>query len=162
MTKQDIRTALENSRAAILDAIDGLSPDQLLRPKAVGDWSVRDVLQHLSLWEAELVRLLAHVDQGRKAVGQSFVPNPDFDALNARWHAETKDRPLERVLEDFYGVRRQTLRWIDEFSEDDLTRIRRETWLRSQPLARWIAEYTYEHEAEHMQAIRAWRQVAGV
>ena len=109
-----------------------------------------------------LRRLLVHVDQGRRAVGQSFVANPDFDSLNARWHAETKDRPLDRVLEDFHGVRRQTLRWVDEFSDEDLTRIRREAWLHNQSVARWIAEYSYEHEAEHTQAIRAWRQTAGV
>jgi uncharacterized protein (TIGR03083 family) len=157
MTKQEIRSALEASRTSLLDAIDGLTPDQLLLPSAVGEWSVRDILQHLSLWEAELVRLLVHVDQGRKAVGQSFVPNPDFDSLNARWHAETKDRPLERVLEDFHGVRRQTLRWVDEYSDEDLMRIRREGWLHNQSLARWIAEYSYEHEAEHTLAIRAWR-----
>jgi hypothetical protein len=158
VTKQELRASLEESRAALLDAIDGLTPEQLLQPRAVGEWSVRDILQHLSLWEAELVRLLMHVDQGRRAVGQSFVPNPDFDSLNARWHAETKDRPLDRVLEDFHGVRRQTRRWIDEFSDEDLERLRRESWLHNQSLARWIAEYSYEHEQEHTQAIRAWRK----
>jgi hypothetical protein len=158
MSQQEIHSALEKSRATLLDTIDGLAPEQLLQPKAVGEWSVRDILQHLSLWEAELVRLLMHVDQGRRAVGQSFVPTPDFDSLNARWHAETKDRPLERVLEDFHGVRRQTRRWVDEFSDEDLTRIRRDTWLHNQSLARWIAEYSYDHEAEHTGAIRAWRE----
>src|SRR3989337_29614 len=162
MTKQEIRSALEASRAALLDAIDGLTAAQLQLPKAVGEWSLRDILQHLSLWEAELVRLLVRVDPGRRAVGQSFAPNPDFDSLNATWHAETKDRPLDRVLEDFHGVRRQTLRWVDELSNEDLTRIRREAWLHNQSGARWIAEYSYEHEAEHTQAIRAWRQTAGV
>lgn len=162
MTKQELRSALETTRAALLDAIEGLTPEQLLLPKAVGEWSVRDILQHLSLWEAELVRLMVHLDQGRKPVGQSFVPNPDFDSLNARWHAETKDRPLERVLEDFHGVRRQTLRWVAEFSDDDLTRRRPETWLHGNPLSRWIAEYSFEHEAEHTDAIRAWRSATGV
>jgi len=47
---------------------------------------------------------------------------------------------------------------VDELADEDLTRIRREAWLHKQPLARWIAEYSYEHEAEHTQAIRAWRE----
>src|SRR3989337_483942 len=162
MSKQEIRSALEASRAALLDALAGLTPEHLRQPRAVGEWSLRDVLQHLSLGEAGLGRLLLHVDRGRQAVGGSFVPNPDFDAINARWHAETKDRRLDRVLEDFHGVRRQTLRWVDEFSDEDLTRIRREKWLHNQSVARWIAEYSYAHEAAHTQAIRAWRQTAGV
>ncbi|MBM2843166.1 MAG: hypothetical protein HW404_1003, partial [Anaerolineales bacterium] len=36
MTKQEIRSALEASRGALLDAIDGLTPEQLQHPKAVG------------------------------------------------------------------------------------------------------------------------------
>jgi hypothetical protein len=162
MTKQELRSALETTRAALLDAIEGLTPEQLVLPKAVGEWSARDILQHLSLWEAELVRLIARLDQRAKIVGPSFVPNPDFDALNTRWHAETKDRPLERVLEDFHGVRRQTLRWVAESSDDDLTRLRPEAALRGQPLWRWIADYSFEHEAEHTDAIRAWRSATGV
>ncbi|HMK08270.1 MAG TPA: ClbS/DfsB family four-helix bundle protein [Anaerolineales bacterium] len=161
MTKSEILSALDASRAALLDVIDGLPPERLLAPNAVGEWSVRDILQHLSLWEAELVRLLVHVDQRRKPVGAGLGASPDFDSLNARWHAETKDRPLENVLADFHGVRRQTRRWVEEFSEDELTRVRPEPWLQRRPLAVWIAEYSYEHEAEHIQAIRAWRQAAG-
>jgi uncharacterized protein (TIGR03083 family) len=157
MTKQEILASLEASRAALLDAIDGLTPDELLAPKAVGEWSVRDVLQHISLWEAELIRLMLHLERGRKPVGDGFVPNPDFDSINARWHEQTKERPLERVLEDLHAVRRQTLRWVSELSDDDLTRVRPEAWLHRQPLSGWIAEYSHEHEAEHTQAIRAWR-----
>jgi uncharacterized damage-inducible protein DinB len=155
--KQNILTELQASRAALLDAIDGLAPAQLLEPRTLGAWSVRDLLQHLSLWEAELVRLLVHLDQGRNPVGQSFVPHPDFDALNARWLAETKDRPLDRVMEDFHGVRRQVVRWVSELSGDDLTRARPETVLRGEPLSSWIAEYSFKHELEHTAQIRAWR-----
>jgi hypothetical protein len=162
MTKEEVLSALNSSRLALLDAIDGLSPEQLLQPNAVGEWSVRDILQHVSLWEAELVRLMMHVDQRRRPSGPGFASHPDFDAINARWHAETKDRPLERVLEDFHGVRRQTLRWVREFSAHDLTRKRPEPWLRGFPLARWIAVYSHEHEQEHAQAIRAWRKEAGI
>jgi uncharacterized damage-inducible protein DinB len=158
MTKVEILAALEASRRGLLDAIDGLSPEQLLQPNSVGTWSVRDILQHLSSWEAELVRLMMHVDQRRRPSGPGFTSHPDFDAINARWHAETKDRPLERVLEDLHAVRRQTLRWVREFSAHDLTRKRPEPWLRGLPLDRWIADYSHEHEAEHTQAIRAWRQ----
>lgn len=158
MNKQQIVDELHATRASLLDAVEGLTPEQLLEPGAVGEWSVRDVLQHLSYWEAELVRLFVHLDQGRRPTGGSFVPHPDFDALNARWHAETKDRPLDRVLEDLHAVRRQTLRWISESSEEDLTRKRPEPFLRGLPLGKWIADYTFEHETEHTAGLRTFRQ----
>ena len=151
---------MEESRAALLDAIDGLSPELLVMYGVVEDWSVRDVLQHLSMWEAELVRLLAHLEQGRRPTGEALVASPNFDSLNARWHAETKDRPFGRVLEDFHAVRRQTARWIQMLADDDLTRHRPETWLHGNPLWRWIAEYSFDHEREHTDQIRTWRASA--
>ncbi len=126
----------------------------------MGDWSVRDVLQHISLWEAELVRLLLHIQRGRRPSGERFSGPIDVEALNARWHEETRHRPLDSVLDDFHGVRRQTLRWLDDLSDDDLTRVRPEKWLGGRPLWRWIAEETYEHDQEHAGQIRAWRTAA--
>jgi uncharacterized protein (TIGR03083 family) len=161
MTRQEILDELAATRARLLDAIDGLEPEQLLAPATLGQWSIRDVLQHLTLWEAELVRLFAHLDRGNRPTGGSFVPNPDFDTLNARWHAETKDRPLDRVLDDLHGVRRQTVRWISEMNDDDLNRKRGEVWLRGEPLATWIADYSFEHEKEHTAQIWEYRKGIG-
>lgn len=158
MTQAEILAALETSRAAPLAAIEGLSPEQLLAPKTIGEWSVRDVLQHLSLWEAELVRMFVALEKGRRPTGEGFVAHPDYDAINARWHAATKDRPLDRVLDDWHAVRRQVLRWVQGFSDDDLSRPRTEAWMRGRPLWRWIAGYTFRHEQEHTEPIRAWRR----
>jgi hypothetical protein len=162
MNKQEILAELEAARASLVDAIDGLTPEQLLQHGVVEAWSVRDLLQHVSLWEAELVRLLAHLDQGRRPTGEALAPHPNFAKLNARWHAETKDRPLEDVLADFHGVRRQTVRWIQKLSDDDLTRVRPEKWLHGNPLWRWVADYSFEHEREHTDQIRAWRRSENV
>ena len=158
MTKDEVLAALDDSRSRLLGAVDGLTPEQLLQHGVVEAWSARDLLQHISLWEAELVRLLAHLDQGRRPTGEALSRRPDFAKLNARWHTETKDRPLERVLEDLHGVRRQTLRWVEKLSDDDLTRPRPERWLHDNPVWRWIAEYSFEHEREHTDQIRAWRR----
>jgi uncharacterized protein (TIGR03083 family) len=158
MNRSEIVSALESARRELLEAIDGLTPEQMARPGAVGEWSVRDVLQHISLWEAELVRLLLHVKKGRRPGGERYSGEIDVDALNARWHEETRHRPLERVLDDFHAVRRQTLRWLDEFSDDELTRPRKAEWLRGEPLWRWIADDSFEHDQEHAAQIRAWRE----
>jgi uncharacterized damage-inducible protein DinB len=158
MTKQELLSAMASARAELLEAIAGLSDEQLLEPGVAGPWSVRDVLQHISLWEAELVRLLAHVEQGRKPIGERWSGNLDLDALNAKWHAETADRPLDRVQDDFHAVRRQTLRRLETLSDGDLERVRPQAWLRKRPLWQWIAEETFEHDAEHAAEIRAWRR----
>ncbi len=158
MTKQELLDSMDHSRHDLLAAIAGMSDEEMLEPGAVGEWSVRDVLQHISLWEAELVKLLVHVQQRRRPSGDRFAAKIDIDALNARWHAETKDRPLEAVRADFSAVRQQTQRRLNEASEADLANARLVPWLKGRPLWQWVFEDTAEHEQEHAAEIRAWRE----
>jgi len=58
MTKDEILDALEDERENLIDAIEGLSDLDLLEAGVVEDWSIKDILAHLSAWEAELVKLL--------------------------------------------------------------------------------------------------------
>lgn len=142
-------------------AIDGLTDESMLAPGVVGEWSVRDLLVHLTLWEAGLVTLLFYVKEGHK-------PPPDEDAAetmdqrNARWHAENKDRPLDRARTDFAAVRKQTLRRVRALTKAEFERAEKLAWLEGAPLSQWIASDTFEHETEHIQQIRAWRSRQGV
>jgi hypothetical protein len=121
----------------------------------VGDWSVRDVLQHLSIWEAETIQLIRHFRQGRVPTSERF--RRDTDELNAKWHAASRDRPLERVVADFHAVRVQTGRQIDGLTDEDVRRAPTFPWMKGKALGEWIAGDTYLHEQEHTAQILAWR-----
>ena len=152
---------MEAARGELQKVIDGLSDEELLAPGVVGGWSVRDVLQHISLWEAELVKLLVHLPQGRKPPGERYSGEVDIDKLNAKWHAETRDRPLEHVLTDFQAVRKQTVRRVEALADADLEVVKPHSWLRGRPVWVWIADETWEHDREHAEQIRAWREARG-
>lgn len=159
MTRAELRAELEQSRASLEKLIENLSEAELLQPGAVGEWSVRDVLQHLSIWEAETIQLILGFRRGRRPPSERFTG--EVDALNAKWHAATRDRPLDRVLADFHAVRKQTLRQIEDLTEDELSRPKPFPWMMGRPLAEWIAEDTYLHEQEHAEQIRRWREGLG-
>jgi hypothetical protein len=161
MKKTEIIERLKNSRQAFLEAIEGLTDETMLIPGVVGEWSVRDLLVHLTLWEANLVTLLYYVKEGRKPP-QGDIAAEDMDQKNARWHAENKDRPLDRARGDFAAVREQTLRRVRALTQADFERADKLAWLEGAPLAQWIASDTFEHEAEHLQQIREWRSRRGV
>lgn len=156
MTKSEILTALNEGRERFLEAIEDLTPDQMKETGVVGEWSVKDILVHLTRWEAELVKLLWQSSQGQKPTSAQFSSS-SVDDLNARWYRESRSRPLELILEDFHGVRTQTVRRVEEFSDDELTDPKRYPWLNNTPLWEWIAGDSFEHEAEHGAQIRAWR-----
>ena len=133
MTKDEIVKALEDTRKEFLAAIEGLSDQQLQEPGVNGDWSVKDLLYHISLWEAELVTLLWQATAGQTPTTVHFT-QAHFDETNALWYAQGMSRPLEAIREDFNGVRRQTIRRLNDFSEKDLNEPQRYPWQRQFPL----------------------------
>jgi hypothetical protein len=156
MTKDELIEALEDEREKMLDAIDGLSDEELQRPGANGEWSVKDILIHLSAWEAEMVKLLWQAKQGQKPTSAHFN-TPDVDARNQEWFEAYRGRELDRVLADFAALRQQTVRRVEAFSEADLNDVQHFSWLGGRPLWEWVAGDSFEHEAEHAAQIREWR-----
>lgn len=159
MRKQDILDQIRKARAKLLAAIDGLSPDQMLRPGAVGLWSVKDVLAHLAAWQSELVTSLAKLDP--KQIPH-IVKIEDIDEWNAEQYRANAPRPLEVVLEDFHGVHKHLLKAVEELDEKTLTDVRKFRWMEGEPLSYLIAENAFWHEEEHAEDIRRWRAATGL
>ena len=61
------------------------------------------------------------------------------------------------MWKDFLAVREQTLRRVREISESELIDRQHYEWLKGRALWEWIAEESYEHEAEHAANIRNWK-----
>jgi hypothetical protein len=161
MDKNQLLEALENGREQFLDLIEGLSEEELQQPDVVGDWSIKDILAHLSRWEGELVKLLWQARNGQRPTTMQLrelnpVSQESVDESNARWYAESRERPLELILADFHAVRNQTERRVEAFSEHDLSDPGRFAWLGGRPLWEWIKGDSFGHEAEHAAQIRAW------
>lgn len=163
MNKSELLSMLRESRQKFLQSIEGLSDELMDEPGVNGDWSIKDLLAHLTRWEAELVRLLWQTRQGVKPSGPAVsATSQEVDELNARWYQEDRARLLSQVLKDFHSVRTQTIRRVEAFSEEELTDPQRYHWLGGTPLWKWIAIESYEHEAEHLPQIDAWRKEKGI
>ena len=157
MKKETIISKLTTSRKEILDLLDMLSPQEMEIPGVVGQWSLKDLLIHLTRWEAELIKLLWQAKGGSQPTTVHFIRD-NADEINARWFEESRSRPFEMVWKDFLAVREQTLRRTKDFSESDLNDVQRYKWLDGRALWEWIAEDSFKHEAEHAEHIRAWKE----
>lgn len=156
MDKETIITELIRSRKEILDLLDGISQDEMETPGVIEQSSLKDLLVHLTRWEAESIKLLWQAKGGNQPTTVHFIPG-SADAINERWYQESKSRPMEVVWKDFLAVREQTLRRIKEFSERELNDRQYYKWLKGRALWEWIAEDSYIHEAEHANSIRDWK-----
>lgn len=156
MDKTELLENLEDERAEVVEMLEDLSDEHLLEKGVSGDWSIKDILIHLTHWEGQLITLLFQARQGVDKPSTAHFGKEKEDELNQRWYEAGKDRELERAWQDWIGVRKQTIRRVGEFSEQDLNDPKRYTWLKGKPLSQWIASETYEHEEEHMDAVRDW------
>lgn len=160
MDVDTILEELEEKREQFLEAIDGLPEAALLEAGVVGEWSIKDLIAHLSMWEAWLVKLLWQISQGQAPT--RLYPAGDIDQVNAAWRDQAKERTLEQVFEDYRQVRKQTIRRLQSFSERDLNDPQRYPWADGHPLLDLVADNTFGHEAEHTAQVLAWRQQRGL
>jgi hypothetical protein len=156
LTKQEIVETLESEWEALQAAIADLTEEQMTGAPVAGEWTLKDLLAHIAVWEARLVTALYKAERG---VTPDLVESgPQVDQLNAQLYREQKDRPLERVLEDLHDVHLALLNRLEAFPEKALTDPRKYKWMRGEPLSRMVAGDSFEHYREHAADIRAWRE----
>jgi hypothetical protein len=119
MKKETVISELTTSRKVILDLLDGIAPEQMENPGVIENWSLKDLLVHLTRWEAELVKLLWLAKGKNQPTTVHFIPD-SADVINERWFQESKSRSIDIVWKDFVAVREQSLRRVKEFSENEL------------------------------------------
>lgn len=155
MLKKELLNQVVDARKNLLDALEGLPPDTMLRPGAMGMWSVKDILAHLTAWESELVTALSKLDAKQMP---ALLKIEDIDEWNEDQYHTAAPRPLDDVLEDFHGVHKHLLRAIEMLDDKTLSDPRRFRWMEGEPLSYLILENAILHEQEHAEAIEEWRK----
>lgn len=156
--KEQLLEELRTARSNLLDAIDGLTPEQMRMPGACGIWAVKDVLAHLTAWESELV---TGIHQAHRKHPPQIAVIEDFYEWNDEQYHLSASRPLEAVMEDFTSVHTILIRTISELDGRTLFDRRVYEWMEGEPLAYLIQETASWHENEHADDIRQWRMENG-
>ncbi|MFX0113937.1 MAG: ClbS/DfsB family four-helix bundle protein, partial [Candidatus Hodarchaeota archaeon] len=102
ITKKELIEQLRTERARLETLLEGLRTDQMEIPGVRGEWSVKDIIAHITVWERRGIEWIRAVAQGN----EPQVPEPgytyrDQEALNLQTYQESRKRPLSDVLEDF-------------------------------------------------------------
>jgi DinB family protein len=152
MNKSMFLDTLRAGRAEWEALLAQIGEARMLQLGAAGEWSVKDVIAHVTWGERETVELL----QAHALVGSDLWNLPQDDR-NAVVFEENRDRPLPEVLAEAQQVYAQLLEALGTLSEEDLTDPGR---FRDMP-ANWIpwqiiAGSSYEHYQQHTPSIRAW------
>lgn len=126
----------------------GLTDDELLIPGVQGDWSVRDIIAHVTWWEEEALKHLPLIREGGRPPRYS-VKYGGINAFNALMTEARKELSLAEVLRQHAAVHGRLLDYVRSAPED---LYRRETRFR-----RRLRLDAWSHYPLHARAIRAWR-----
>jgi hypothetical protein len=154
---EQLLDALDSSRERLLLALETLPDEALLEKQAVGQWSVSDVLNNITAWEAELVTGLMRVRQGKRP-GRLLEALKDADEYDSRNYDENQDRDLDQVFSDLQQVRVQLEEWISEFTERELNNPKRYNWSKGRALKEIIAAASYEREKKFIPLMQLYAQ----
>ena len=155
MNRDELLEQLENSRIQLLELLELIPDDSLVEPGTMGEWSIADILVHLTAWESELVTFLMQLDQGKKPE-KWLNALKNIEAYNIQRHRDTQGRDLDRIFDDFHGVRIHLEQWLEEFSDLQLNDPDIYEWTRGRPLWLIIEECSFGHETEHIENIKAF------
>ena len=159
MNKTKLIEAITNGRRKFEETLSQLDADQMTIPGLESGWSVKDVLIHIQVWEARMVRWLGDTQRGE--IPQMLPPGmtwDDLDQMNEETYLENRDKPLAEVLAEFHQSFPQALDMVKGVSEEDLIDPNRFEWREGKPLWFIVAANTFWHYEEHEKAIKEWME----
>lgn len=156
MNKQELAEITRASRRALDEQLTGLSDEQILRPGVVDDWSIKDVLAHISAWERMCVGWFDALERGEKPDREALISQEWTDRMNARIYEENRDRPLADIRADSGSSHEAMLALIERVG-DGLFDANRFPWAGGRAIAQWVRGNADEHYDEHREQIVAWR-----
>ena len=95
LNKTELLDQIRSEQGLLEAALSRLSHAQMLLPGVDGEWSVKDVLAHISTWERWMIRWTNSLLRGERP----DTPEAwDVDRMNAETFARVKEFALADVL----------------------------------------------------------------
>jgi hypothetical protein len=153
MDKQQVLRKIHTAWAAFEASYSGLPDSKLTEPGVVGDWSVKDLLAHLTTWEQEALKYLPVILAGKRPPRYS-TQYGGLDAFNALVSEQKQSQSLAEVRAQSAETHRRLLDYLQTAPESQFAQ--------PTPFRHRLRLETYSHYNLHAKMIRAWRERLGI
>ncbi len=153
MNRQQLLKQLDKKWTGFTESYAGLSDSQMTESGVTGNWSVKDIIAHVTWWEEEALKHLPLINKGGRPPRYS-AEYGGIDAFNALMTEKKRGLSLSDVLWQRDETHRRLVAYIQSAPEEQFTRDTR--------FRRRLRLDTYNHYPRHAKAILAWREQSGV
>jgi len=152
MTRQELLDQIRFERGRLEKNLARLTHAKMLIPGVDGEWSIKDMLAHISTWERWMIRWTNKLLVGEKPDTPEIW---DIERMNAETFARVKEIPLASVLEEFRQSYWDSLALAESLSEQQLQIDYADTWPMG-PLWTGIAANMNWHYKAHFDDVHKW------
>ena len=149
--RDNLILGLNSARSKVLEAIAGLTDEQMSRPGPEG-WSIKDHLNHLTVWDELRFHEINRISRGGQAAFPAMA-EPDVDALNDMTVALRRQLPVGQVMADMEFARALVLEAVASATEHGLN---------NAAYGEVSLGGSILHDLGHAEAIRELRQREGI
>ena len=158
-SKADLLAAIDKEREVLEELLGTLTPEQMVVPGVVGEWSVKDVLAHLIEWEQMVLGWYRAGLRGEipelPAPGYKWNQTPQ---LNQMIYEKHRDRPLDEVMELFGALHQEILDVIKKLSNEELFTTGKYAWTKKNTMGTYFVSATSSHYLWARKEIRKGRK----
>ena len=132
-----------------------IGEERMEQPGVAGEWSIKDIVAHLTGWRRRTVGRLQAAQRGLEEPAPPWPAQlQEDDEINAWLYETNRDRPASEILADSRRVFEELVAAIEALPERELLDPGRFPWTGGEPLspATLFAHFHEEHEAD----MRAW------
>jgi hypothetical protein len=149
--RRDAIRRLKASRQETLALVKRLPEPEIVRPRTLDEWSVKDVLGHLLACDEETVHRLSLIGRGRGDRIRWFESMADADRFNARTVARLRRVTLRAILGRMRRARADLIRRFQRLPAASL-----HDPSHAYPVTEWLPAPGWSHERDHAAEIKAW------
>jgi hypothetical protein len=152
-SKQQLLERVRQERASWQAILVQVSEGRMNVPGAMGDWTFKDTVAHLTTWWRREVARLSAAQRGERP--PDHPPQNEVSVINQWIYLTNRDRPLDDVLRDAQAVWQQLEEGLATTPERVLAQCF--DWLEGRALGSGIVDDFVLHlHEEHEPLIRAW------
>ena len=155
--KSDLIKVIQSERERLNSLFEGLPESHVIKSGVEGNWSVKDILAHISAWERIAIDIIQSANDGEPLKPYINKIFEDIDKFNADVFKKYQNYRWMEVIEEFNASHQDFMILIESLTEKFIF-----TNLPFESTEEITAQYmisanTHWHYLEHAESIQKWQ-----